>query len=205
MDRPLDWIGASRGDAGGVERLNTRMRMRELIVAEGSHRPHACLFHGTSEWALEQIRAGGAIKRVYTDSNVSLGGAYLTAQREIARVAAQNASRAHDSSPVILTVRLNHPLLPDEDWVVAASERPLERDFDWHTDTYKDPRYAALFDDLFSEYLGDGHSLSDEYVRKYDLLNRQHQITWKDSFRYIGSVRQAHPISPDQIAGVERL
>ena len=99
----------------------------------------------------------------------------------------------------MLIVRIKYPLLPDEDWVVRASERPKDSDFDWTTETYKSKRYANFFADLFSEYIGEGHSLSDEYARRYDELNARYGITWKDSLRYTGSVRQAHPLDADQI------
>ena len=177
--------------------------MRWIELTEDQSPPDH-LFHGTSQKALDLIRAGdGDIQRVYSEANVSLGGAYFTEYPEIARVAAIRAARAHDSQPVLLTVRMNKPLFPDEDWVVKAAEDPLPEDFDWSTEEYRDSRYRGFFKALFSKYLGDGHSLSDEYARKYAALNKRFKITWKDSLRYIGAVRQETPISPDQIIDIE--
>ncbi len=167
--------------------------------------PKSALFHGTTEYVVSQIESGSNnVRLVYKDSNISLGGAYLTRFYEIAQVAAQTAAREHQSKPVILIVRIKYPLFPDEDWVVRASERPKDSDFDWNTESYKSKRYANFFADLFSEYIGDGHSLSDEYVRRYDELNARYGITWKDSLRYTGSVRQGHVITADQIIEILR-
>ena len=167
--------------------------------------PKGALFHGTTEYAVNQIETGSNnVRPVYTDSNVSLGGTYFTRFYDIAQVAAQTAAREHGSKPVVLIVRIKYPLLPDEDWVVRAAERPKDSDFDWTTETYKSKRYANFFADLFLEYIGEGHSLSDEYARRYDELNARYRITWRDSLRYTGSVRQAHPLDADQIIEILR-
>lgn len=177
---------------------------RWMMLVEAETMP-TTLFHGTSAYVLHQVETGGnKVRRVYHEANVSLGGTYLTEHLSIAKVAAMNAAREHHSVPIILTVRIIHPLFPDEDWVVPATERPKPQDFNWKTETYKSKRYRDFFADLFSEYLGEGHSLSDEYARRYTELNR-HGITWKDSLRYTGSVRQEHPLTPDQIEAVEEL
>lgn len=163
-------------------------------------------YHGTSKYALDQIQSDtNTIRPVYIDSNVSLGGAYFTTRKEIAKSAAITAARAHNSTPVILTIQPKYELLPDEDWVVPAAERPHREDFDYGSDTYKSERYQGFFDDLFSEYMGDGHSLSDEYARRYHELNDFHNITYQDSLKYTGSVRQEKPLSADQIIDVEEL
>jgi GNAT superfamily N-acetyltransferase len=51
--------------------------------------------------------------------------------------------------------------------------------------------------------MGEGYSLSDEYVRRYDELNDRYGITWKDSFRYMETVRQKQPISVNQIEKID--
>lgn len=163
------------------------------------------LLHGTSAAALGAIRAGGPVRPVHVDANPSLGGAYLTTRRPIAEVAARNAARAHGSTGVVLTIAATRPLLPDEDWVVAASERPLDDDFDRATEQWREARLARFFDDLFSGYLGDGHSLSDAYAARYARLNRRHRITAAESLRYLGSARQEEVLSPGQVLKVEAI
>lgn len=159
------------------------------------------LYHGTSKAALEKILAGSTqdIIRVYQESNVSLGGAYLTRNITTARYAAKKAAKTHNSAPVVVEVKLIYPLLPDEDWVVDASEHPHEEDFDWDSETWLDSRYQGFFDELFASDVGG--SLSDTYRDNYDELNHAHDITWGDSMNYIGSVRQEQPLSPQQIMG----
>ena len=120
-----------------------------------------------------------------------------------AKIAADLAATAHNSTPVILLINPIYPLFPDEDWVVEATEHPKKEDFNWTTEQYKSKRYRDFFEDLFSEYIGEGHSLSDEYARRYDELNSKYKITYKDSLRYIYSVRQAEHIAPSQIINVE--
>jgi len=165
--------------------------------------PRGTLFHGTSEYVLGEIESGrNRIQRVYKHNNVSLGGAYLTYFWSVANVAAKTAAREHRSKPIVLAVKITSDLFPDEDWVVAAAERPKPSDFDFASETYRNHQYQGFFEDLFSEYLGEGHSLSDEYVRRYDELNDLYGITWRDSFRYKGSVRQANPITAEQITSV---
>lgn len=158
------------------------------------------LFHGTSNYVLEQIRAGtNVVIPVYQDSNVSLGGTYMTTNLGMAKVAAAQAARVHGSAPVIVCLRPDFALQPDEDWVVCASENPRDEHFDGSLERYTVPRYERFFNDLFSRYLGEGQSLSDAYVKRYATLNRKHQITWEDSMLYLGSVRQDQPIAATQI------
>lgn len=161
--------------------------------------PERRFYHGTSRAGLEAILAGGRVEPVHVEANPSLGGAYVTTRRAIAEVCARNAARAHGSTPVVLTVRATQPLLPDEDWVVNASERPLDADFDRRRDQWKAPRLRSFFDDLFSEYLGEGHSLSDAYCARYAELNGRHRITADESLRYLGSARQAAPLKASQV------
>jgi len=171
------------------------MRLIELFEARDM------LYHGTSRAALEKILTGSTsdIIRVYQESNVSLGGAYLTRHITTARYASKKAAKAHNSEPVVVEVKAIYPLLPDEDWVVDASERPHEEDFDWGSDTWIDLRYRGFFDELFAKDVGG--SLSDTYRDNYDELNHTYDITWGDSMNYIGSVRQEQPLSPQQIVG----
>ena len=177
---------------------------RWMTLCEAETMP-TTLYHGTSNYVLRQIETGkNKVRRVYREANVSLGGTYLTERLDIAKVAAMNAAREHRSTPVILTVKIIYPLFPDEDWVVAAIEHPKSQDFNWNTETYKSKRYREFFADLDSEYMGDGHSYSDEYARRYADLNR-HGITWRDSLKYTGSVRQEQPLTANQIVAVEHL
>lgn len=159
------------------------------------------LYHGTSQNVLNAVLAGDEpkIKRVYQESNISLGGTYLTSRYDHAQFAASKAAKVHNSTPVVIEVKPAFSLYPDEDWVVEASEKPHGNDFDYSMDEWKDVRYREFFDELFSVYPGEGHSLSDTYKEHYDDLNGAHDITWEDSMKYIKSARQKEPLSRNQI------
>lgn len=180
-------------------------RLQELAgITNGRYlneAPMPPFYHGTSKKALELIRQNSReVQRVYTDSNVSLGGAYLTTRLGIAQVAAKRAASAHGSEPVVIEVEPIFELLPDEDWVVEAAENPRDEDFDHGTEEWLDDRYAGFFDELFSVY--DGNSLSDAYARHYDMLNDEYMIEAEDSLKYIGSVRQQEPLAPQQVKAI---
>ncbi len=151
------------------------------------------LYHGTSLSVLRAIQAGRKFtKPVFAESNVSMGGAYLTSIRHLAEAHALLAGGKHQAEPVILRIDPVFALLPDEDWVVRASETLDEIQI----------RRAGLtrfMADLFGGYMGDGHSLSDHYKARYKVLNARHGITWERSLKYIQSVRQAERLTKAQI------
>lgn len=159
------------------------------------------MYHGTSSVGLNKIRAGSITPSpVYRESNISMGGAYLTRHRQQAALAAQRAARTHGGDPVVVKVRPHGPLHPDEDWVVSASENDCSScGGEGHTGAHK-----RFFDDLFSGYQGEGHSLSDHYKDQFH-LNDEHGITWQDSYDQIGSVRQEKPLHRSQLVGTENL
>ncbi len=156
-------------------------------------------YHGTSKNALCRMNDKRTVIPVYTLANISLGGCYLTRDRSIAEVAARNAALVHNSFPTVIIVDPIFELLPDEDWVVPLIERPLDEDFDFKAEAYKDHRLQSFVDDLMTEYLGNGHSISDEYARRYQQLNALHQITYQDSLRYTENVRQKQILTVEQI------
>ena len=156
-------------------------------------------YHGTSDLALIQIRAGSArVTPVYTESNVSLGGTYLAADRFLADVAAKIAAQAHSGRPVRLMVEIKESeLLPDEDWVVSAAESP--------EGVKRGRRIDDFMDDLFVGYFGEGFSLSDHYRERYNELNRDHLITWKDSWTWSHTARIARILVPKDIVSAQDL
>jgi hypothetical protein len=160
-------------------------------------------YTGTSEAALRDIQSGRhQVRPVFKDSNVSLGGAYLTTDSSSAEVYARRAAKEHGSEGVILVVKPLYPLHPDEDWVVNASEQANWSDTEGG---YVDPRLRAFFEDLFQGYEGEGSSLSDHYKGRYYELNDEHGITWEDSLRWCRSVRQEEPISREQVIDIFKI
>ena len=156
-------------------------------------------YHGTTTVVLAKIQSGSKdVKKVYTESNISLGGAYFAREKERAEFYAIDAARLLGGNPVVLEVTPD-ALYPDEDWVVSAIE-------DAPTDGYKikDQRLQEFFDDLFDGYVAD-NSLSDHYRDRYDELNDYHGITWQDSEDWISTARQEGPLRAEQIVNVEYL
>ncbi len=146
------------------------------------------VYHGTSSDVLARIMSDtkGAIRRVFMDSNVSLGGTYVTKRRDLAEVYAAQAARQLGGVPVVLELDVpQSDLLPDEDWAVDAAEarEPASK------------REQAFLDDLFVGYLGEGFSLSDHYKERYAELNERHHITWRDSWRWRGTARLDRPLT----------
>jgi hypothetical protein len=157
------------------------------------------VYHGTSERVLDQIRIGSErLLPVYTESNVALGGTYLAAEWGLARVAAFGAARAHTSAPVLLTLEIDPAeLLPDEDWVVNAAEAP--------EGVHYSRRIARFLEALFLGYLGEGWSLSDHYRERYDALNAEHRISWRDSWHWCRCARIARSLRSTDIVAREAL
>lgn len=155
-------------------------------------------YHGASSETVEAIASGrhAEIRRAFQESNVSLGGTYVSKYPDLAKVYAKNAVRVQGGSPLLLTLEVSEDdLLPDEDWVVRAaeSEGPLSR------------RLQAFMDDLFIGYPGEGFSLSDHYKERYDALNKQHEITWKDSWKWVGTARLDRPIRSADVIRVDEV
>ncbi len=139
------------------------------------------VYHGTSSDVVRRIltAAGGKPRRVFVESNVSLGGTYVTKRRDLADVYAKEAARTLGGRPVVLELDLRESeLLPDEDWAVDAAEGRDEPPV----------RIQKFLDDLFVGYI-EGWSLSDHYKERYDELNALHGITWRDSWRWRGTAR----------------
>ena len=155
--------------------------------------------HGTSLASHQRIVGGGNPVPVFSESNVSIGGAYFTTSAPHARFHAETAAREHASEAVVLTIALDESkLLPDEDWVVLAfEESPLNA-----ADEILDPRLRAFFDALFAGYVADS-SLSDHYKARYAELNASHGITWRDSAQWIQRFRQADSIAAHQVIRVD--
>lgn len=150
------------------------------------------VYHGTSSDVVRRILTGGGDKRrrVFVESNVSLGGTYVTKRRDLADVYARQAARALGGRPVVLELDLRESeLLPDEDWVVDVAEGRDE----------PPARIQTFLDDLFVGYLGEGFSLSDHYKERYDELNAEHGITWRNSWRWRGTARLPRPLRASDI------
>lgn len=154
-------------------------------------------YHGTTSLVAEAIaRSGRAQQRVFDTTNVSLGGTYVTRRPDLAAVYAEQAARAFGGSPVVLVIDVAPAaLLPDEDWVVNAAESSLAPGM----------RLQRFLDDLFVGYLGEGHSLSDHYKTRYAPLNRAHDITWRDSWRWLGTARLDRPLTTVDVVTVAPL
>lgn len=148
-------------------------------------------YHGTSSDVIAEVMRGSrAARRAFTESNVSLGGTYLTKREDLASVYATQAARVLGGTPVVLKLRVSSDeLLPDEDWVVQAAEtrEPIPA------------RIEKFMDDLFVGYPGEGWSLSDHYKERYDELNDGHKITWRDSWRWGGTARLARLLAEEDI------
>lgn len=152
------------------------------------------VFHGTTSEVADRLAKGRAadMRRVFKESNVSLGGTYVTNNREMANVYAQTAARVNGGEPMVLEINVpQSDLLPDEDFVVhiahSSEDEPITK------------RLQSFMDDLFQGYPGEGFSLSDHYKTKYGALNARHGITWKDSWKWMGSARMDRPIRPDDV------
>jgi len=153
-------------------------------------------FHGTSTIVLRGLQEGRSeIKRVFRESNVSLGGAYLTIEYALAKVYADLAARELGGKPIVLVVGERYPLLPDEDLAAKLTDHRVPET--------KDRRLRGFVDALFEDpnYF-DGISMSDLYRDRYDELNDEFRITYKDSLRYTHNVRQDQPLSLSQVVEV---
>jgi hypothetical protein len=151
------------------------------------------VYHGTTSDVLDKILRGSqaAQRRVFTESNVSLGGTYVTARRALADVYAQTAARELGGLPVVLELDVDpKELLPDEDWPV----RLFEVD-----ESAVTPREQKFLDDLFVDYPGEGFSLSDHYTTKYEDLNRRHRVSWRDSWKWMETARLDRPLKKDDL------
>jgi len=155
------------------------------------------LYHGTSLKNYQLIKSGAASgHRVYISSNTSMGGTYLTTRLVIAKVNARLAAREHSESGagVVLEIVPRGKLEPDEDWVVIAFKSlPIDG-----MERIKNFRMRGFFDDLFYEY-DSFSSLSDHYKKRFDELNYAHGITFRDSLRWTGSLRQVLTLRDSQI------
>lgn len=154
-------------------------------------------FHGTSSVSLDMMFSGkpSQVRKVFTESNISLGGIYITKDQNLAKVYAEHASRVQGGRPVILEIDLpSSDLLPDEDWVVKAVKS-----------SHLTVRLQDFMDDLFIGYPGEGWSLSDHYKERYDELNERHGITWRDSWRWSQSARMERPIRPEEVVEVKEV
>lgn len=154
-------------------------------------------FHGTTSEVMEKIASGKPfeIQRVFQDSNVSLGGAYITKDPTLAAVYAKDAAEVLGGSPVVLRVKVDvKDLLPDEDWIVRIFEEVKRLP----------PRIQRFMDDLFVGYPGEGFSLSDHYKVRYEELNAGHGITWRDSWKYGGTARMNRPLEDEDIMSITR-
>ena len=149
-------------------------------------------YHGTSSKVLEAILLGRKTKprRVFIESNVSLGGTYVTERRNLAEVYAEQAARVLGGRPIVLELDLDEAeLQPDEDWVVDAAEGRDE----------PPTRIQKFLDDVFVGYLGEGFSLSDHYTKRYTKLNAKHRVTWRDSWQWRGTARLPRPLRASDI------
>ena len=156
-------------------------------------------YHGTSSTAAGQIMAESHTSQpVYIESNVSLGGAYLTSERGLAEAAARAAACAHESFPVVFVLEIDErELLPDEDWIVRPAESP--------EDIVLGRRIQSFLDDAFEGYPGEGHSLSDHYASRYNELNARHGITWRDSWRWCRTARLSRLLRPGDVVSREDI
>jgi len=152
--------------------------------------------HGTSTIVWDALKSGRSIpiQRVFRETNVSLGGAYLTKDSALAKVYADNAATYIGGDPIVLVVKEQFPLLPDEDLAARLT--------DYRIPETKDRRLRAFVDALFADpnYF-DGVALSDIYRDRYDELNDEFGITWKDSLKYVHGVRQKQPLQATQVVG----
>ena len=156
-------------------------------------------YHGTSSLVLDKIKSGNEadVQRVFDTSNVSLGGAYVTNRHDLAVVYAKEAAQVLGGNPVVLEVELDaREFLPDEDWVVDVT--------DYHVpESHITPRIQKFLDDLFVGYRGEGWSLSDHYKERYDELNAEYHITWRDSWKWRGTARISRPLHASDIVAVD--
>lgn len=153
-------------------------------------------FHGTSTIVWDALKSGKTIpiQRVFREANVSLGGAYLTRKYPLAKVYAEGAAREIGGDPIVLVVKEQFPLLPDEDLAAKLT--------DYRVPETKDRRLRGLVDALFADpNYYDGVSMSDLYRDRYDELNDEFGITWKDSLKYTDNVRQKQPLRTSQVVG----
>ena len=81
-------------------------------------------FHGTSTIVWNALKSGKTIpiQRAFRESNVSLGGAYLTIEYALAKVYAENAADQVGGDPVVIVVKEDFPLLPDEDLAAKLTD-----------------------------------------------------------------------------------
>jgi len=157
-------------------------------------------FHGTSTIVWNALKSGKSIpiQRAFRESNVSLGGAYLTIEYALAKVYAENAAREIGGDPVVIVVKEDFPLLPDEDLAAKLT--------DYRVPETKDRRLRGLVAALFADpNYYDGVSLSDLYRDRYDELNDEFGITWKDSLKHVHGVRQKQPLRATQVVGDVQL
>ena len=139
------------------------------------------LYHGTSVRACDDP----TVPRVYQESNVSLGGVYLTVSPRSAQSYGDKAAKKHESETVVLAVAIPETMLePDEDWVVKMSQ---ECEYDEEKGRFADRRLGAIFDKI--PWQGDGTSLSDAYKEVYTTVNKRYNITFQDSLRWTGTAR----------------
>ena len=153
-------------------------------------------FHGTSTIVWDALQQGTSIpiQRAFRDANVSLGGAYLTIEYPLAKVYAENAAREIGGDPVVLVVKEQFPLFPDEDLAAKLTDHRVPET--------KNRRLKALVNALFADpNYYDGVSMSDLYRDRYDELNDKLGITWKDSLKYTHNVRQKQPLRASQVVG----
>jgi hypothetical protein len=157
-------------------------------------------FHGTSTIVWDALKSGKSIpiQRAFREVNVSLGGTYLTMEYPLAKVYAENAAREIGGDPIVLVVNEQFPLLPDEDLAAKLT--------DYRVPETKDRRLRAFLDALFADpNYYDGVSMSDLYRDRYDELNDEFGITWKDSLKYVHGVRQKQPLRATQVVGDVQL
>lgn len=157
-------------------------------------------FHGTSTIVWNALKSGKTIpiQRAFREANVSLGGTYLTMEFPVAKVYAENAAREIGGDPIVLVVKEEFPLLPDEDLAAKLT--------DYRVPETKDRRLRGLVDALFADpNYYDGVSMSDLYRDRYDELNDEFGITWKDSLKYVHGVRQKQPLRAAQVVGDVQL
>jgi hypothetical protein len=153
------------------------------------------LYHGTSTDKLDEIQDGSErlSDRTYPNEHRSLGGAYLTNLPSNAHHYSEQAARVHGGGEVILEVKPNPPLTPDEDWVRSVTR--------YH---HNHEPFASFLDDLYERNDG-SEPLEITYRRHFRELNETHGITWRESLDVSGNLRQASPLVEDQILDVRQI